>query len=94
LSAGDTIVRFVDIGKTYDGVARIIDKLDLDIRRGEFLTLLGPSGSGKTTTLMLLADSRRRHRGRSCSTASRSRACRRIDGTSAWCSRTTPCSRT
>jgi len=55
LSAGDTIVRFVDIGKTYDGVARIIDKLDLDIRRGEFLTLLGPSGSGKTTTLMLLA---------------------------------------
>ena len=29
--------------------------LDLDIRRGEFLTLLGPSGSGKTTTLMMLA---------------------------------------
>jgi putative spermidine/putrescine transport system ATP-binding protein len=51
----DTIVRFVGIGKTYDGVARIIEDLDLDIRRGEFLTLLGPSGSGKTTTLMLLA---------------------------------------
>ena len=30
-------------------------QLDLDIRRGEFLTLLGPSGSGKTTTLMMLA---------------------------------------
>ena len=30
-------------------------ELDLDIRRGEFLTLLGPSGSGKTTTLMMLA---------------------------------------
>ncbi len=29
--------------------------LDLDIARGELLTLLGPSGSGKTTTLMLLA---------------------------------------
>jgi putative spermidine/putrescine transport system ATP-binding protein len=29
--------------------------LNLDIRRGEFLTLLGPSGSGKTTTLMMLA---------------------------------------
>jgi iron(III) transport system ATP-binding protein len=29
--------------------------LDLEIRRGEFLTLLGPSGSGKTTTLMMLA---------------------------------------
>jgi putative spermidine/putrescine transport system ATP-binding protein len=51
----EPIVRFVGIGKTYDGVARIIDDLDLDIERGEFLTLLGPSGSGKTTTLMLLA---------------------------------------
>ena len=29
--------------------------LNLDVRRGEFLTLLGPSGSGKTTTLMMLA---------------------------------------
>ena len=29
--------------------------LDLQIRRGEFLTLLGPSGSGKTTCLMMLA---------------------------------------
>jgi putative spermidine/putrescine transport system ATP-binding protein len=49
------IVRFVGIGKTYDGVARVVDGLDLDIMRGEFLTLLGPSGSGKTTTLMMLA---------------------------------------
>ena len=51
----EPIVRFVGIGKTYDGIARIVDALDLDIERGEFLTLLGPSGSGKTTTLMLLA---------------------------------------
>jgi ABC-type Fe3+/spermidine/putrescine transport system ATPase subunit len=29
--------------------------VDLDIRRGEFLTLLGPSGSGKTTLLMMIA---------------------------------------
>ena len=29
--------------------------LDLEIRKGEFLTLLGPSGSGKTTCLMMLA---------------------------------------
>jgi len=50
-----TIVRFVGVGKTYDGVTRIVDDLNLEIRRGEFLTLLGPSGSGKTTTLMLLA---------------------------------------
>src|SRR6201987_6406204 len=29
--------------------------VSLDIRAGEFLTLLGPSGSGKTTTLMMIA---------------------------------------
>ena len=55
MSSPEPIVRFVGIGKTYDGIVRIVDKLDLDIMRGEFLTLLGPSGSGKTTTLMLLA---------------------------------------
>src|SRR5437762_1958321 len=54
MSRPEPIVRFVGIGKTYDGIARIVDKLDLDIMRGEFLTLLGPSGSGKTTTLMLI----------------------------------------
>jgi putative spermidine/putrescine transport system ATP-binding protein len=51
----DPIVRFVGIGKTYDGISRVVDDLNLDIERGEFLTLLGPSGSGKTTTLMMLA---------------------------------------
>ena len=51
----EPIVRFVGIGKTYDGVTRVVEDLDLDIERGEFLTLLGPSGSGKTTTLMMLA---------------------------------------
>jgi putative spermidine/putrescine transport system ATP-binding protein len=51
----DTLVRFVGVHKTYDGVTRVVEALDLDIVRGEFLTLLGPSGSGKTTTLMMLA---------------------------------------
>ena len=51
----DAVVRFVGVHKTYDGVSRVVDHLDLDIVRGEFLTLLGPSGSGKTTTLMMLA---------------------------------------
>lgn len=32
-----------------------LEKLDLDVRRGEFLALMGPSGSGKTTLLNLLS---------------------------------------
>jgi putative spermidine/putrescine transport system ATP-binding protein len=32
-----------------------VDSVNLDIAKGEFLTLLGPSGSGKTTTLMMIA---------------------------------------
>ena len=48
-------VTFCAVQKTYDGVNLIVRDLNLDIRRGEFLTLLGPSGSGKTTCLMMLA---------------------------------------
>ncbi len=47
-------VQLQGIAKHY-GVHRAIDDLDLDIRAGEFITLLGPSGSGKTTALMLIA---------------------------------------
>jgi putative spermidine/putrescine transport system ATP-binding protein len=51
----EPMVRFVGVQKTYDGIQLVVRQLDLDIRHGEFLTLLGPSGSGKTTTLMMLA---------------------------------------
>lgn len=54
-AAAEPLVRFRGVQKTYDGVQLVVRSLDLDIRRGEFLTLLGPSGSGKTTTLMMLA---------------------------------------
>jgi putative spermidine/putrescine transport system ATP-binding protein len=37
------------------GSAIAVDGVDLEVRRGEFLTLLGPSGSGKTTTLRMIA---------------------------------------
>ena len=48
-------VQFENIQKSYDGKSLIVKDLNLDIYRGEFLTLLGPSGSGKTTSLMMLA---------------------------------------
>ena len=51
----DILVRFRGVDKTFDGEFLVIKALDLDIYRGEFLTLLGPSGSGKTTILMMLA---------------------------------------
>ncbi|MBS1177703.1 MAG: polyamine-transporting ATPase [Proteobacteria bacterium] len=46
------------------GEVRALDDVDLDVRSGEFLTLLGPSGSGKTTLLMVLAGFIRPDQGR------------------------------
>ncbi|MGN6551883.1 MAG: ABC transporter ATP-binding protein [Pararhizobium sp.] len=48
------ILRISGLRKTFKGAAAV-EHVDLDIRRGEFFTLLGPSGSGKTTTLRLIA---------------------------------------
>ena len=42
------------LAKTFRDVAAV-DGVDLDVRSGEFITLLGPSGSGKTTTLRMIA---------------------------------------
>ena len=51
----EILVSFRGVQKSYDGENLIVKDLNLDIRKGEFLTLLGPSGSGKTTSLMMLA---------------------------------------
>jgi len=54
-SPEDAFVRFVNVQKSYDGENLVVKNLNLDIAKGEFLTMLGPSGSGKTTCLMMLA---------------------------------------
>ena len=55
MTSNSTLVSFTGVQKTYDGINLVVRDLNLDIRKGEFLSLLGPSGSGKTTTLMMLA---------------------------------------
>ena len=54
-SAKDILVRFENVQKSYDGESLVVKDFNLDMERGEFLTMLGPSGSGKTTCLMMLA---------------------------------------
>ncbi len=49
------LVSFAEVEKRYGAGRAAVSGLNLEVRRGEFLTLLGPSGSGKTTTLMMLA---------------------------------------
>jgi ABC-type sugar transport system ATPase subunit len=47
-------VTLAGIGKSF-GPTRVLEGVALDIRPGEFFSLLGPSGSGKTTTLRIIA---------------------------------------
>lgn len=51
----ESYVRFENVQKSYDGETLVVKDLNLDIPKGEFVTMLGPSGSGKTTCLMMLA---------------------------------------
>jgi len=55
MTESDYIVRFENVQKSYDGETLVVKNFNIDIERGEFLTMLGPSGSGKTTCLMMLA---------------------------------------
>jgi len=48
-------LKFADVKKSYDQKTLVVKGFDLDVAKGEFITLLGPSGSGKTTVLMMLA---------------------------------------
>ena len=39
-----TLIELKNIRKTYDGKTNVIEDISLDIKEGEFVTLLGPSG--------------------------------------------------
>ncbi|WP_279070600.1 ABC transporter ATP-binding protein [Faecalicoccus pleomorphus] len=48
-------IEFRGISKSYDGVNQVLKSIDLDVEKGELVTLLGPSGCGKSTLLRSLA---------------------------------------
>jgi spermidine/putrescine transport system ATP-binding protein len=52
-TAGDAVVVLDQVVKHFGSMVAV-DRLSLEIRRGEFFSMLGPSGCGKTTTLRLI----------------------------------------
>ena len=55
-AAAPRLVRLEGVCKTFNNGTTALTGVDLEIRRGEFLSLLGPSGCGKSTILRLLSD--------------------------------------
>lgn len=53
--AGAPLVSLAGVGKAFASGTVALENLDLEVRGGEFLSLLGPSGCGKSTALRLVA---------------------------------------
>ncbi|MBO6757988.1 MAG: ABC transporter ATP-binding protein [Roseibium sp.] len=53
-ASGPAIVSLNRISKTFSNGTVALKEMSLDIREGEFLTLLGPSGCGKSTVLRII----------------------------------------
>lgn len=49
------LVSLRGVGKTFDSGTTALAGFDLDVRGGEFVSLLGPSGCGKSTALRIVA---------------------------------------
>ena len=53
--SGAFVVAVRGVGKTFSNGLVALDRLNLDVWPGEFVSLLGPSGCGKSTALRLIA---------------------------------------
>ena len=92
---GRGVARIVikDLVKTF-GAYAAVNGINLEIRDGEFLIMVGPSGCGKTTTLNMISGLEAPTSGRSSSATPWSTIWSPASAGSAWCSRTSRCSRT
>ena len=52
-NSNDVLVKFSDVTKQYGNLV-VLDKLNLEIKKNEMVSIIGPSGSGKTTVLRVL----------------------------------------
>jgi NitT/TauT family transport system ATP-binding protein len=48
-------IDFANVSKRYGNTGMVVERLDLRIQKGEFVSLIGPSGCGKSTVLKLIA---------------------------------------
>ena len=57
---GRPVVRIAGVDKTFTRgdhvVTKALEAIDLDVGRGEFVSLIGPSGCGKSTLLRIVGD--------------------------------------
>ncbi|SPF45902.1 ABC-type spermidine/putrescine transport system, ATPase component (fragment) [Candidatus Desulfosporosinus infrequens] len=56
-------VQILDVEKSFQG-RQVLKRINLQVEKGEFVTLLGPSGCGKTTLLRIIAGLERRDGGK------------------------------
>ena len=92
-------IKLIDVTKKFGKGSLAVDHLNMEIKDGEFVSLLGPSGCGKTTTLRMIAGLETPTEGEiyfddECSSLMRKVSiCLRIIVMSVSCSRTMLCGR-